>query len=80
MRDIAQFHLVKQNVDVAEFYRVELQRDPESLIALQGLSETGGIQDEHRYLIYAKHRFPRRRLAALHGLSRIKESIFIMLF
>jgi len=71
VRDIAQFYLRKQQQDVAEVYRQELLINPESLIALQGLSETGGDVDEVCFLTYARHTLPSRRHAALRGLSHL---------
>lgn len=72
IRELAQVRLrTLGGVDVAEFYRMTLLQDPQSLPALSGLGEKGDARDLATLRTYLSHAVPKYRSAALRGIARI---------
>ena len=82
IRELAQVSLRAAGVlDVAEEYRRALRLDPDSVPALLGLGESGGIEDIPRFEAALRSPLASRRAAAVEGLARCApdESVDVLL-
>jgi HEAT repeat protein len=80
IRELARFMLRDYGIDqtaVAAMYRVALAEKPDSLLALEGLTEVGDVTDAPIFRSYLQHRFPTRRAAAIRALARVHKDMVI---
>jgi hypothetical protein len=74
IRELARFHVRNSGeTDLAAVYRHALEKDPQSLAALDGLCETGDRSDLPTIRAYFHSSLPSRRRATVRGLAKLSD-------
>jgi HEAT repeat protein len=72
IRDLARFQMAKiGEFDAAQFYRVALLQNPDSLPAFQGIGESGNESDLQLVRSHLRNSLPRWRRAAVRSLASL---------